>query len=408
MGNPLSTNLNFLFHGQYVSSLQTDSDGRFFNEYVVPHYTEAGPNTITVQYIPEEYYLSSSSTWQLQVYHNTRIEMVEFDGLVNSTVPISGFVYDKANRPIEGLSVRLVMDSGFPIDGITDSSGQFSIPLYIPSGTFLGYHNITVSFAGNEQYIDNSTDSRIYIMGETQILLEIPSALQYQQSYSGQITLTMEDGTPVSGASLLVAFEPNDVTLMVITDLNGTANFDSVFSGNATVPMIVMVTYTGDEHYIGNEVESTIIYRPPPQESNYALWIVVAATLVGSSGVVLGWKWYRERHLREIRRILESTALALEANMDYRDSVVHSYKEMCKILQGYGYLRRHFETVREFQKALEEALSLNHESVASLTLLYEEADYTTKSLDDDHRLNAVSSLRTVIESLDLNSENIEG
>jgi hypothetical protein len=195
---------------------------------------------------------------------------------------------------------------------------------------------------------------------------------------------------------------------MVITDLNGTANFDSVFSGNTTVPMIVKVTYTGDEHYIGNEVESTIIYRPPPQESNYALWIVVAATLVGSSGVVLGWKWYRERHLREIRRILESTALALEANMDYRDSVVNSYKEMCKILQGYGYLRRHFETVREFQKALEEALPLNHESVASLTLLYEEADYTTKSLDDDHRLNAVSSLRTVIESLDLNSDNIEG
>ena len=407
MGNPLSTNLNFLFHGQYVDSLQTDNDGRFSNEYIVPHYIEAGPNTITVQYVPEEYYFSSSSTWQLQVYHNTRIEMVEFDGLVNSTVPISGFVYDKANRPIEGLSVRLVMDSGFPVDGITDSSGQFSIPLYIPSGTSLGYHNITVSFAGNGQYIDNSTDSRIYIMGETQILLEIPSTLEYQQSYSGQITLTMKDGTPVSGASLLVAFEPNDVTLMVITDLNGTANFDSIFSGNSTVPMIVKVTYTGDEHYIGNEVESTIIYRPPPQESNYALWIVVAATLVGSSGVVLGWKWYRERHLREIKRILESTALALEANMDYRDSVVHSYKEMCKILQGYGYLRRHFETVREFQKALEEALSLNHESVASLTLLYEEADYTTKSLDDDHRLNAVSSLRTVIESLDLNRENIE-
>ena len=93
--------------------------------------------------------------------------------------------------------------------------------------------------------------------------------------------------------------------------------------------------------------------------------------------------------------------------MDYRDSVVHSYKEMCKILQGYGYLRQHFETVREFQKALELALPLNHASVANLTLLYEEADYTTKSLDDDHRLNAVSSLRTIIESLDTTTENVE-
>ncbi len=194
---------------------------------------------------------------------------------------------------------------------------------------------------------------------------------------------------------------------MVITDSNGTATFQSIFSGNELVPMKLKVTYTGDEHYLGNEVESTIIYRPPTQASNYSLWIVLAATLIGGSGVMLGWKWYRDRHLREIRRILESTALALEANMDYRDSVVHSYKEMCKILQGYGYLRQHFETVREFQKALELALPLNHASVANLTLLYEEADYTTKSLDDDHRLNAVSSLRTIIESLDTTTENVE-
>ena len=56
---------------------------------------------------------------------------------------------------------------------------------------------------------------------------------------------------------------------------------------------------------------------------------------------------------------------------------------------------------------MELALPLNHASVANLTLLYEEADYTAKNLDDDHRLNAVSSLRTIIESLDVNSEEVE-
>ena len=80
---------------------------------------------------------------------------------------------------------------------------------------------------------------------------------------------------------------------------------------------------------------------------------------------------------------------------------------MCKVLQGYGYLRRHFETVREFQKALQEALSLDHTSVARLTSLYEEADYTKKALDDDHRIDAVSALRTVMESLDFNNNDSE-
>ena len=405
MGNPLSTDLKFLFHGQYVETLQTDGDGQFVHEYIVPHYSEAGLNTITVQYVPEGfYYLPSSSTWQLQVYHNTRIEMVESEGVLNSTTTISGFVYDKADRPVEGLSVRLIMDSNFPVDGVTDSDGMFAIPILIPFGTELGYHNLTATFAGDDYYIYNSTESRIFIKSETVILIEIPSSLEYNQAYSGKITLVMHDGASVSGASLLVTFEPEGMTLLTITDLNGSATFDSVFTGNATTPVTVEVIYTGDEYYIGSSVESTIIYRPPVQESSYALWVIMGAVLVGTSGLMLGWKWYRERHLRELQRILESTALAIEENMDYRDSIVHSYKEMCKVLQRYGYLRRHFETVREFQKALQEALSLDQDSVARLTGLYEDADYATTDLDDDHKLNAVSALRTVIESLDLASE----
>ena len=65
------------------------------------------------------------------------------------------------------------------------------------------------------------------------------------------------------------------------------------------------------------------------------------------------------------------------------------------------------KTVREFQEALRNALSLDQDSVARLTILYEEADYTKKELDDDHRTTAVSALRTVIESLDLNDSNLE-
>jgi protocatechuate 3,4-dioxygenase beta subunit len=400
MNEPLSTNLNFYFHGQFVDTLVTDGDGKFYYEYRVPTDSDAGPNAISVHYISEGYYRASSSTWQLQVYHNTRIVMNDFEGILDTTVPITGYAYDKADRPINNLSIRLVLDSGFPIDGVTDSNGKFSIPLPLPFGLELGNHNLTATFAGNNFYINNFTSSNIFIKGETQIFLKMPNSLEYQQAYSGEIVLSMYDGTPVSGASLLVNLEPEGMTFMVITDLNGTATFDSIFSGNMTIPMVVKVTYTGSENYIGNVVESSIVYRPPVEQSNYSFWIIMAASLVGASGVILGWKWYRERHLREIQRILEATALALEANMDYRDSIVYSYKEMCKILNGYGYLRRHFETVREFQHALQEALSLDHDSVARLTLLYEEADYTTKSLDDDHRLNAVSSLRTVIQSLD--------
>ena len=299
------------------------------------------------------------------------------------------------------------MDSGFPLIGKTDRSGEFKIDLEIPFGTSLGYHNLSVESLGNNYYIGNSTTSKLFVKGQTFLTLDVPASLEFGQEFTGSITLQMYDGTFVSGAPLLISFEPLGMTTMVVTDFNGTATFSSYFSGNITIPMNVAVNYTGSEEYVASSIESTIIYRAPSQESNYAFWVIVGATVVASSGILLGWKWYRERHLREIQRILESTALALEANMDYRDSIVYSYKEMCKVLQGHGYLRKHFETVREFQDALRTALSLDLDSVARLTILYEEADYTKKKLDDDHRINAVSALRTVIESLDLNDSAIE-
>ena len=407
MGNPLNAILSFSFDGNIIETIESDSNGYFENTYLVPDESVAGPNTIMVTYIPDEFYLSSTSSWVLQVSHNIRIEMSDYTSMTNTTETISGFVYDKANRPVTNLEVRLTLDSGFPLIGKTDAQGEFNLDLEIPFGTSLGYHNLTAESLGNNYYIGNSTNSKLFVQGQTFLTLDVPASLEYQQEFTGTITLQMYDGSFVPGAPLLISFQPLGMTTMVVTDFNGTATFTSYYSGNTTIPMDIIVNYTGDEEYVASSIESTIIYRAPSQQSNYAIWAIIGATVIASSGVLLGWKWYRERHLREIQRILESTALALEANMDYRDSIVFSYKEMCKVLQGHGYLRKHFETVREFQEALRTALSLDQDSVARLTILYEEADYTKKELDDDHRINAVSALRTVIESLDLNDSTLE-
>ena len=407
MGNPLKAMLSFSFDGNIIETIESNSNGYFENSYLVPEESVAGPNTIMVTYIPDEFYLSSTSSWVLQVSHNIRIELPDYTSMTNTTEMISGVVFDKANRPVSSLEVRLTLDSGFPLISNTNSDGEFNINLEIPFGTSLGFHNITVESLGNNYYIGNSTSSKLFVQGRTFLTLDVPASLEFEQEFTGTITLQMYDGTFVPGAPLLISFEPLGMTTMVVTDFNGTATFLSYFSGNSTIPMEITINYTGNEEYVASSVESTIIYRAPSQQSNYAIWAIIGASIVASSGLLLGWKWYRERHLREIQRILESTALALEANMDYRDSIVFSYKEMCKVLQGHGYLRKHFETVREFQEALRTALSLDQDSVARLTILYEEADYTKKELDDDHRINAVSALRTVIESLDLNESTTE-
>ena len=160
--------------------------------------------------------------------------MEDFEGLTNSTITVTGYVYDKADRPIEGIDVRVVLDEGFPVDGTTDATGQFSVDMLIPFGTELGYHNLTATFESNDMYIGNSTMSQLFVRGETLIILDVPSSLEYNQDYSGNIMLRTIDGDPVSGASLLVSLEPTGMTMMVVTDSNGTASFNSIYSVSYT------------------------------------------------------------------------------------------------------------------------------------------------------------------------------
>ena len=75
MGNPLKATLSFSFDGNIIQTIESNSNGYFENIYLVPDESIAGPNTIVVTYIPDEFYLSSTSSWVLQVSHNIRIEL---------------------------------------------------------------------------------------------------------------------------------------------------------------------------------------------------------------------------------------------------------------------------------------------------------------------------------------------
>ena len=86
--------------------------------------------------------------------------------------------------------------------------------------------------------------------------------------------------------------------------------------------------------------------------------------------------------------------------MDFREAIIGSYREVCRVLQGHGYLRSRFETVREFQQALRQAMPLDHDSLSRLTRLYETADYALPDPGEQARSEAVASLRVVLESLE--------
>ena len=64
-----------------------------------------------------------------------------------------------------------------------------------------------------------------------------------------------------------------------------------------------------------------------------------------------------------------------------------------------GFLRRDFETVREFEMAVRKALPISEESIRALDSTFEEARYSRNEMDNSHKVQAQEALTRVIGEL---------
>ena len=65
-----------------------------------------------------------------------------------------------------------------------------------------------------------------------------------------------------------------------------------------------------------------------------------------------------------------------------------------------GFLRRGFETVREFELAIRNALPISEQALVALDRIFEEARYSSHVLGEPHRQNAQMALSTVLQEID--------
>jgi len=59
-----------------------------------------------------------------------------------------------------------------------------------------------------------------------------------------------------------------------------------------------------------------------------------------------------------------------------REKIFECYEKLCLVLMRHRYLRRDFETVREFEVAVRKALPINREALEALDRMFEEARYS--------------------------------
>ena len=110
-------------------------------------------------------------------------------------------------------------------------------------------------------------------------------------------------------------------------------------------------------------------------------------TALVAAGVVV----YRRRQaasdiLAEAAEVFAYTAELLAAGDAVRESIFTCYQDLCGLLQQRGFLRRDFETVREFEFAIRQALGgVSEDALTALDNTFEMARYSREELGAQHQ-----------------------
>ena len=69
------------------------------------------------------------------------------------------------------------------------------------------------------------------------------------------------------------------------------------------------------------------------------------------------------------------------------------------MLMQNGFLRRDFETVREFEVAIRQALPIRESALEALDAVFEEARYSSHEMGEQHTVTAQQALANVVSEI---------
>tara|TARA_B100000674_G_scaffold96760_1_gene69438 strand:- start:3336 stop:5087 length:1752 start_codon:yes stop_codon:yes gene_type:complete len=129
-----------------------------------------------------------------------------------------------------------------------------------------------------------------------------------------------------------------------------------------------------------------------------SLWFyAILALLVGAVVAFVIMRRRAESAAKEIADIFSYTAELLAAGDSMREAIFQCYESLVHVLMGRGFLRRDFETVREFEMAIRAALpNLSDEALSSLDNVFEEARYSRHEMGEVDKNNAQEALTRVV------------
>jgi|TARA_B100001094_G_scaffold295134_1_gene316226 heat shock protein beta len=192
----------------------------------------------------------------------------------------------------------------------------------------------------------------------------------FEWAFAGQTC----DGVPCSGQWRIIAYYP------------GSTYFEESQT-NVTHEIIWMEART---------INSDVGFFTPAKTMSFVL---IAMSLL-IAGAIYYQRAQARRQVQALRGILTDTMMQLEASNEFIAAIFDCYKNLVKYFKRYGFMKKVYETTREFETAVRSAFSMvPSEQLDDFLSVFEEARYSDHTIDASHKERALRTLDGITRSL---------
>ena len=193
---------------------------------------------------------------------------------------------------------------------------------------------------------------------------------EFEWAFSG----TSCDGEPCEGLWRIIAYYPGSTKFAESQD-------------NITHELVYEVPQTIDA--------SSGFFTPG---RSMALGVLLMALLIG--GLIYYQRAQERRQVQALKGILTDTMMQLEASNEYIAAIFDCYKSLVKHFKRYGFMKKVYETTREFESAVRAAFNMvPADQLSAFLSIFEEARYSDHTIDASHRDRALETLNAIVQSL---------
>jgi transglutaminase-like putative cysteine protease len=428
--------------GSQVDSVITSINGEFTTSIRAESSFARGSHTMTFSFAGSSGHLPVDSNSTVLVWADV---IVQIDSVVNYVVrgdgisypiQITGRVTEIGGQGVTIDGAELVLGEGADCgtSGSEDSrcitsniiwnGGSFTLTAIAPSWMEPGPTQLWLQAPTNSSLYLRSgeiwTNSMAITIDATFDVDIEPIIEDEQEVVMGEITVTADDTDEgIEGIEITVYLEYENGTridqLTLRTDSDGFLTFefnaetpygDYSEYGEVNLKMTVSsngILSTESVNSFNNEYSSgqSPDYTFADDSSGMPWWVyIVAILIIGAGAAFVIMRRRAEEAAKEIADIFSYTAELLAAGDSMREAIFQCYESLVHVLMGRGFLRRDFETVREFEMAIRAALpQLSENALNALDNVFEEARYSRHEMGESHKANAQEALTRVVNEL---------